>query len=103
MVVVDESMLPTLRPGDRLLVDPTAYRRRLPEVGDIVVLSDPEGKVRWLVKRVNRVDSVVGTVEVLGDAGAPARDSRGFGPVPIRSVVGRAYWRYFPPERRGEL
>ncbi|MGC2289792.1 MAG: S26 family signal peptidase [Thermoplasmata archaeon] len=50
--VHDESMLPTLRPGDRLLVDTGAYRRALPTVGEIVVLVDPESVDRWLVKRV---------------------------------------------------
>jgi len=51
-VVHDRSMVPTLLPGDRLLVDPHAYRERLPSVGDLVVLVDPEDPARWLVKRV---------------------------------------------------
>lgn len=51
-MVRDESMLPTLRPGDRLLVDPRAYRDRAPAVGDLVVLVDPADASRWLVKRV---------------------------------------------------
>ncbi len=45
-------MVPTLRSGDRLLVDPSAYRDRRPAVGEIIVLSDPEMASRWLVKRV---------------------------------------------------
>jgi signal peptidase I len=45
-------MLPTLAPGDRLLVDLGAYGDRPPEVGDIVVLVDPQATDRWLVKRV---------------------------------------------------
>ncbi len=48
-------MLPTLRPGDRLLVDRRAYRNRLPELGDIVVLMDPARTDRWLIKRVGAV------------------------------------------------
>ena len=51
-MVHDESMVPTLRPGDRLLVDPSAFHERLPAVGDLVVLVDPEEASRWLVKRV---------------------------------------------------
>ena len=50
--VHDESMVPTLRPGDRLLVDPRAYRNRSPVVGELVVLVDPEAPARWLIKRV---------------------------------------------------
>lgn len=45
-------MTPTLRPGDRLYVDGSAYRHRPPEIGDVVVLRDPAAPARWLVKRV---------------------------------------------------
>lgn len=102
-MVRDESMSPALRPGDRLLVDPKAYRDRPPRVGDVVVLVDPEQVSRWLVKRVAAVDATAGSVEVRGDANEVARDSRQFGPVPIRSVVGRAYYCYYPVARRREL
>jgi nickel-type superoxide dismutase maturation protease len=96
-------MRPTLEPGDRLLVDPRAYRDRLPEVGEIVVLVDPAMPARWLVKRVAGVDAQARTVEVRGDAADRARDSRRFGPVPVTSVIGAAYRLYFPPARRREL
>ena len=96
-------MLPTLRPGDRLLVDTGAYRDRAPRSGDIVVLIDPETPARWLVKRVSRVDATDGTVEVLGDSADTARDSRRFGPVPVGSLIGRAYRLYSPPSRRCDL
>jgi len=102
-VVRDESMLPTLRPGDRLLVDPRAYRDRPPRVGEVVVCVDPENPSRWLVKRVSGVDLPAATVEVRGDASENARDSRRFGPVPVRSIVGRVYRCYFPVDRRREL
>jgi signal peptidase I len=55
VVVHDESMLPTLRPGDRLYVDLRSYRSRAPRVGEIVVVRDPEARSRWLVKRVQVV------------------------------------------------
>ena len=102
-VVVDESMLPALRPGDRLVVDVTVYRRRPPEVGEVVVLADPERRVRWLVKRVTAVDPVAGTVEVRGDAAHLARDSRRFGPVPVGTLAGRAVRIYVPLERARDL
>lgn len=103
VVVFDESMMPTLRAGDRLLVDTAAYRDRPPDVGEIVVLVDPEQPSRWLVKRVVRVDPSADTVDVRGDSTETARDSRRFGPVPFRSVVGRVYRIYFPPARRRDL
>jgi len=96
-------MRPTLEPGDRLLVDPRAYRTRPPAPGEIVVLVDPERPSRWLVKRVHGVDPTAGTVDVRGDAVDRARDSRRFGPVPTSALVGRVYRVYYPPARRREL
>ncbi len=102
-MVADRSMAPTLLPGDRLRVDLGAYRRRAPSVGEVVVLEDPEMRGRWLVKRVAAVDPEAGTVDVRGDAVDVARDSRRFGAVPPSAIVGRAYRRYFPPERARPL
>lgn len=89
-------MLPTLRPGDRLLCLP-AFRLRN---GDIVAVRDPRDG-RLLVKRVASVDG--GRVRVVGDNPASSTDSRTFGPVPRRAIVGRAVWRYLPEDRRGRL
>jgi len=41
VVVRDDSITPTLEPGDRLLVDTAAYRVRTPAAGDLVVFPDP--------------------------------------------------------------
>ncbi|MGC2034998.1 MAG: signal peptidase I [Thermoplasmata archaeon] len=52
VVVRDESMVPTLLPGDRLRVDTRAFMTEPPRIGDLVVLVDPVEPSRWLVKRV---------------------------------------------------
>jgi nickel-type superoxide dismutase maturation protease len=103
VVVRDESMRPTLEPGDRLLVDRSAYRRHAPRTGEIVVLVDPDEPTRWLIKRVAATDAPTGTVEVRGDATEVARDSRRFGPVASTAIVGRAFRLYFPVARRRDL
>jgi nickel-type superoxide dismutase maturation protease len=103
VVVADESMTPTLVPGDRLLVDRRAYRTRLPAAGEVVVFADPEMPGRWLVKRVAAVDAATGTIDVRGDATDRARDSRRFGPVSVRAVLGQAYRVYYPGDRRRDL
>ena len=54
-VVFDRSMEPTFLPGDRLLVDPVAFRERLPRVGEIVVLQSTLEQSRPLLKRVGGV------------------------------------------------
>ena len=92
------SMIPTLAPGERLLVVPRW--RRLAR-GDLVALRDPEVPSRLLVKRVEAVspDGVV----VRGDNEGASRDSRDFGAVRPGSIVGMAVYRYHPPTRAGVL
>jgi mitochondrial inner membrane protease subunit 1 len=88
VVVEGASMEPTLSAGDRLLM----VRRRRLSPGDIVALRDPRDRRRLLVKRVT---SVVGDdVMVHGDNPTASTDSRAFGPVPRRAVVGRMVRRY---------
>jgi len=90
-------MEPTLRRGDRLLVLPWLG----PRPGDVVALRDPGGSPRLLVKRVasRSGDQVV----VAGDNPAQSTDSRTFGPVGRRAVVGRVVYRYAPGSRAGPV
>jgi len=90
-------MLPALAPGDRLLV----VRSPVLEPGDVVALVDPEAPGRILVKRVARLHAL--EVEVRGDNEQVSRDSRQFGPVSRRDVLGRAVYRYHPPAAAGRL
>jgi signal peptidase I len=106
-------MLPALLPGDRLLVDPEAFAHVPPRHGDVVVVEDPEQRGRFLVKRVGAIGGEIppgastplspGLLWLEGDWGTVSRDSRRFGPVGLAAVLGRAWWRYHPPEREGPL
>jgi nickel-type superoxide dismutase maturation protease len=91
------SMLPTLHAGDRLLV----RRTRRVRPGDLVVVPDPREPTRVLVKRVRAIR--VHGIEVAGDNPGASTDSRTFGVVPRRSLVGRAVYRYAPARRSGRL
>ncbi len=44
-----------------------------------------------------------GEIFVLGDNRRNSDDSHVFGPIPINSVVGRAWFRYWPPDQFGPL
>lgn len=89
-----DSMLPTLRPGERLLV--VRVRRARP--GQVVVVDDPRVPGRTLVKRVASVTGAV--ADVVGDNAAASTDSAVFGPVPVRA---RVVYRYHPPDRAGRV
>jgi inner membrane protease subunit 1 len=52
---------------------------------------------------IDRSDVSVGEVYVVSDGATGGRDSRSFGPVPFRSLLGVAWWRYAPAERSGPL
>lgn len=116
-VVEGPSMEPTLRAGDRVLVDLWTLRHRLPEPGEIVVFRGPGNED--LVKRVAR-ESVRGTdpyppaamerdsplepiFPVVGDNADQSSDSRRFGRVPRHRIRGRVAWRYWPPSRLGSI
>ena len=70
VAVEGSSMMPTLAPGDRLLV----VRLGRPRPGDLVALRDPDDPARLLVKRI-KARGPAG-VEVRGDNEAASRDSR---------------------------
>ena len=98
VAVTGRSMVPTLEPGDRLIVEARSYRKRSPLPGEIVLAADPRTPHRELVKRVAALEG--GAVTVLGD-NPDSTDSRTFGLVPAASVRWRVLFRYWPPQRIG--
>ena len=92
------SMLPTLRPGDRLVV---VRARRHARVGEVVLALDPRDAGRELVKRVAAVGS--GGVTLHGDNPAFSTDGRTFGSLPAAAIRWRVVGRCWPPGRAGRL
>jgi nickel-type superoxide dismutase maturation protease len=90
--VAEESMLPTLRPGDWLI----ARRTRRISPGQVVLAWHPQRDGFLLVKRAaRRVDG--GWWLESDNPGAPGvSDSTRFGPVPDDKIVGRVLVRYWP-------
>ena len=103
VVVEGTSMVPTLEPGDRLVVMRLPRRCRLRK-GRVVAVRDPRRPDRVLAKRVASVDGQREShVVVAGDNPGASTDSRMFGPVPRRSVVGICVYRYAPADRAGRV
>ena len=131
--VEGRSMEPTLHDQDRLVVNKLAYQIHDPEVGDVVMLLQPDNPAQSLVKRIvaapgdtiglregtvvrngvdveepfvpvdlrsfeDRAPTVVpqGFYFVLGDHRNNSLDSRRFGPVPKKYILGRIQIRWWP-------
>jgi nickel-type superoxide dismutase maturation protease len=73
------------------------WRRLQP--GQVVALPDPRDGQRLLIKRVGAVDAA--GIEVLGDNADASTDSRQFGLVERRAILGRVVYRYGPRSRAG--
>jgi nickel-type superoxide dismutase maturation protease len=100
--VTGESMVPTLLPGDRLLVlRGLGPLRPAIRVGDLVALADPRLPARIMIKRVAGLEGK--RLFVRGDNDGASTDSRHFGPVEPAAVRGRVVYRYHPEDRRGRL
>jgi len=114
-------MRPAIEPGDWLLVDPTVAR--WPRRGSVVVFREPDSD-ELAIKRIaarpgDRVPYEDGYL-ILGDDeawlvsdaneaellaagfGEPV-DSRRYGPVPVELLVARAWFRYAPLRRIGQI
>jgi nickel-type superoxide dismutase maturation protease len=91
--VKGESMLPTLRPGDELLVNPHAYHRHPIQPGDIVLVRHP---FRADVTSVKRVTAVLddGRCDLRGDNPAASEDSRSYGALSPSHILGRVTCRF---------
>lgn len=91
--VTGESMLPTLKPDDQVLVDPL----RLPRVGDLVVAHHPQSPDQFVVKRLVEITGD-GSLVVASDNAAQGTDSRTWGPLDAASLVGAVTWVFDRPE-----
>jgi signal peptidase I len=139
--VKGESMLPSFRRRELLIVKTGAYRSASPFRGDPVIVRAPGDRARHFLKRVvglpgeevrlsegmlfvdgerlaepylGGLPASPGLVEnawnlgdgqcfVMGDNRAHSTDSRDFGPVGYEDVLGRVWFRVWPPGRLGAV
>lgn len=85
--VINHSMQPAVEAGDYLLVNPGAYRRSLPQPGDMVLARHPIESDTTITKRVASISER--GVELVSDNPDRGQDSRHFGPVPLPLLRGQ--------------
>lgn len=85
-------MQPLLSPGEEVLIDPAAYRHRLPQPGETVVAEHPQRPGFCLIKWVVAVETQGCFLQ--GVNLAASTDSRSFGWVPLEGILGRVICRF---------
>ncbi|OHB17332.1 MAG: hypothetical protein A2749_01860 [Parcubacteria group bacterium RIFCSPHIGHO2_01_FULL_45_26] len=103
-IVQGASMVPTFNNGDYLIVDEISYRFREPQKGDVVVFRYPKDVSKFFIKRiegtpgdmVNQTKLLNDQYFVLGDNSEASSDSRIWGPVPRKNIIGRPFVRLLP-------
>lgn len=86
--VTGESMLPLLKPGDEILVNPDAYKKALPKINDIIVTYHPDQLGLLIVKRITAIQSQ-DRYFLTGDNSSASTDSRHWGTVGLSRIDGK--------------
>ncbi len=81
--VQEDSMSPTLKPNDVVLV----YKFSKIKIGDLVVFKNPEDQKMFLIKRVKKIKA--GKYFMIGDNLKVSRDSRHLGLIGKRDILGK--------------
>lgn len=88
ITIEGDSMLPTLKTGDRVLID----KNSAINVGDIIVANHPFKSSVKIVKRLAAIESD-GRLFLSGDNPNESSDSRAFGSVIRSNVIGKVVYR----------
>jgi nickel-type superoxide dismutase maturation protease len=86
--VQGDSMLPTLKDGDNVMIRPT----KSVKPGDIVLADHPYKTSVKILKRVSEIDGE-GRYSLAGDNPTESTDSRTFGSLSIECIQGKAVCR----------
>ncbi|MGB6169772.1 MAG: nickel-type superoxide dismutase maturation protease [Geitlerinemataceae cyanobacterium] len=91
--VEGDSMQPFLQPGDEVLVNERAYGKSHPAPGDLIICEHPHRPQLQLIKRAIVID-LDGNCFVRGDNNTASTDSRSFGMVRSKAILGKVVCRF---------
>ncbi len=91
--VTGKSMLPLLQPGEEILINPCSYDKTLPKINDVIVTTHPLYSELTIIKRVTAIDND-GNCFLSGDNLAASTDSRHWGVVNYKNLIGRVTSRF---------
>lgn len=84
--VIGDSMVPTLKNGQQVIVEKLSYWFREPMVGEVVILKNSDNMN--IIKRITKKDGNSYFVE--GDNAKESADSRNFGFIQKKEILGKA-------------
>lgn len=87
--VFGNSMIPSFKPFDLVLVNKIAYFLKSPRVGDVVIVKNQNLN---LIKRIKKVKRKM--VFVIGDNEKESTDSRDFGWISKADIIGKVLIRF---------
>ncbi|HHP7231013.1 MAG TPA: nickel-type superoxide dismutase maturation protease [Xenococcaceae cyanobacterium] len=87
------SMQPLLQPGEEILINPDAYQKSAPKIGDIIVALHPYRPKFFIVKRVISIEPD-GSYFLQGDNTLESTDSRVYGAIKLDQILGQVTSRF---------
>ena len=82
-----DSMSPSYKDGDIILIDTESFKKNTPSIGDDVVAKHPFQKDVLILKRVTKIDKTNYFLEGLNRESST--DSHSFGLIPLDRIIGK--------------
>ncbi len=87
--VIGHSMEPTLKNGEEIIVNRLSYILFSPKINDVVAIADEMMKI--YIKRIKEISD--GKYYVLGDNPQDSKDSRSFGWIEKKDIIGKVVYK----------
>ena len=100
LVICGDSMYPTYKDGEYLISLPVRFSKI--NVGDVLIFKTPYDPKRVVIKRVNMISTFTKELFFLGDNLDNSYDSRNYGFIPYKNVLGKLVQQRKKGDQNGE-